>query len=46
MAFKAVHGGVSDRMLGVYTEGDILAGSDGEDADEFERAQFSRVFKD
>jgi GC-rich sequence DNA-binding factor len=46
VAFKAVHGGVSDRMLGVYTEGDILAGSDGEDADEFERAQFSRVFKD
>ena len=34
------------RAFGAYAEGDVLAGSDGEDAEEFERAQLSRVFKD
>ena len=43
VSFKSVRGTSGDRFAG-YVEGDVLAGSDGED--EFERAQLQRVFKD
>ena len=44
MSFKSVRGTSGDRFAG-YVEGDVLAGSDGEE--EFERAlRCSAVFKD
>ena len=43
VSFKSVRGTSGDRFAG-YVEGDVLAGSDGEE--EFERAQLQRVFKD